>query len=87
MGGVTLLKVTNVVSVCGCVHYKLSPYGQYPLTEGYKCNLFVRDWVHTNCPLMGGVPLPVGYKINVVFVCGWDHDPMSPYGRCSVIGG
>ena len=34
----------------------------------------------THCPLMGGVPLL--QVTNVVFVCGWDHDSLSPYGRC-----
>ena len=33
----------------------------------------------TQCPLMGGVPLLE--VTNVVFVCGWDHDSVSPYWR------
>ena len=34
---------------------------------------------------MGGVPLLE--VTNVVFVCGWDHDSVSPYGRCPLTAG
>ena len=39
----------------------------------------------TQYPLMGGVPLLE--VTNVVFVCGWDHDSVTPYRRCPLTGG
>ena len=39
----------------------------------------------TQYPLIGGVPLL--QVTNVVFVCGWDHDSVSPYRRCPLTAG